>query len=1202
MDALGDGIYGIDPTGRCTFANRAALDVLGYASVQELLGRNMHDVIHHTRPDGSPYPKSDCPLLHALASGRPVRLDNEVLWRKDGTSFIAEYSSFPVVSEGAVSGSVVTFSDASLRENAQKRLAVQYTVSRALAGSVESDAAPAHILAAIGSGFGWDVGAFWLVESAPGDRHGAAALRFAGAWHAPEAAEAAGKFLSLSEGLRLERGAGLPGRAWAEDAFVHTADLLEEQNFPRHNAAAREGWRTGFAFPVKAGGETVGVVEFFGRHLMEVDDGLREAVAALGQQIGQFFERKRVERDLVVAKEVAERAEERLQLALRSGRIGAWSWDFEGEFVEADERTCEIFGFEGAGPVPAQAFFERMHSDDMPRVAAVVEAARRAQGEYDVEFRLVLAPPSEQVRWVVARGTVTKPAPGRDGLRMTGTTWDITARRQAEEALGESEARFRMLADSIPQLAWIADETGAINWYNQRWFDYTGTTLDEMQGWGWKKVHEPAHLDRVVAGFQRAIGAGEPWEDTFRLRARDGQYRWFLSRAVPIRDGNGRVVRWFGTNTDVTEQRAVEERMRRSEERFRTVLDASASIVWNTVAGQFEWPQPRWTAFTGQSFEQLRNWGWLDAVHPEDRARIADVWSQAVQARTRYEVDHRLRRADGAWRYMEARAVPILDEDGSVREWIGTHTDLTDRTLAEQQLAAAKEAAEEANRAKSQFIANMSHELRTPLSAIIGYSEMLQEEIGDSGDAEGFSNDVGKIEANARHLLGLINDVLDLSKVESGKMEVYTEDFDAGAMMHDVEATVQALMKKKGNTLETHMPPDGLGAMHSDVTKIRQMLLNLLSNAAKFTEGSSVTLSAERSSGPDGREWVTFRVADTGIGMTNEQLGKLFQRFQQADASTTRKFGGTGLGLAITKAFSTMLGGDVEVESTPGQGSIFTIRLPAVFKEHGGAATDGEAAPASDAAAAGGAVVANCVLVVDDDPAQRDLLTRFLEREGFTVRTAPDGRAGLEMARALRPRAILLDVMMPRVDGWSVLSALKADPELAGIPVVMETSVGARGLAYSLGAADYLAKPIEWDQLKQVMDRFRPQDPSGSVLVVEDDPDTRERLRTMLAGSGWRVATAGNGREALDMLALGTPSLVLLDLMMPEVDGFAFLKALRAHPKGGDVPVVVLTAKDVTKEDRLRLQGADRVLSKGDISLQGVVDQLRALMPVPPGA
>ncbi len=698
--------------------------------------------------------------------------------------------------------------------------------------------------------------------------------------------------------------------------------------------------------------------------------------------------------------------------------------------------------------------------------------------------------------------------------------------------------------------------------------------------------------------------------------------------AVGAADGAGMVV------TDVTTRKRVERRLRESEERFRTMTEATASIVWTTdAAGEFAEPQPEWSAFTGWDWEALRGWGWLATIHPDDRTATAEGWSASLASHARFDTENRILRADGEWRDMLVRAIPVLEEDGTVREWVGTHTDITERKRGEAELAAARTAAETANRAKSQFIANMSHELRTPLSAVIGYSEMLEEEVEDLGQVQ-LLGDLKKINSNARHLLSLINDVLDLSKIEANRMTSFAEEFDVATLVHDVASTVDSLIRQKGNALALDLggaddgEAVGLGSMRTDAVKLRQCLLNLLGNAAKFTEGGTITLTVRRepppeveaphgvaggspspeaqgpeAQGPEAQDpgaperagegdWMMLRVADTGIGMTPEQLARLFERFTQADSSTTRRFGGTGLGLAITRAFCRLLGGDVTVESAAGRGTSFTMRLPVAMPEH--------VQPDDDEAAAAPAPQPDrdLVLVIDDDPAQRDLLTRFLQRQGFAVQTAPDGRAGLELARVLRPRVILLDVMMPEMDGWSVLRALKADPALEAIPVVLSTFVHEPARGEALGAADLVPKPVEWDHLRSVMDRFR--ETEGAVLVVDDDADARTRLRTLLSRNGWTVAEAANGQEALDHVRRARPRLVLLDLTMPVMDGFTFLHDLRALDGCADIPVVVLSARDLTRADRDRLQSAERVLSKGATSLAELAGELRTIAP--PGA
>jgi signal transduction histidine kinase/DNA-binding response OmpR family regulator len=582
----------------------------------------------------------------------------------------------------------------------------------------------------------------------------------------------------------------------------------------------------------------------------------------------------------------------------------------------------------------------------------------------------------------------------------------------------------------------------------------------------------------------------------------------------------------------------------------------------NRRRGVYGVPDEQWDEYVDQRLDEVRH-----------ATALATEW----------------RLADG--RVFEYRRVPLPDGGRML-----TYYDLTHLKRTEEALQAAKEQAEQASRAKSEFLANMSHELRTPMNAIIGFTRLIMRRCKDLLPERQYGN-LEKILASANHLLGLINDILDLSKIEAGRMELRPVEFVLEPLVDQCLRTVEPMVRSGRVQLIKEIEP-GLPPLFSDQDKLRQILFNLLSNAAKFTEAGTITLTARRSG-----DALAVAVADTGIGIPADQLELVFEEFRQVDSSSTRQYGGTGLGLSISRRLAQLLGGDITLASTPGVGSTFTLTvplraaaaLPAAPPEPRGGAAPEAAEPALREARAGGA---RLVLAIDDDPDVVLLLKENLADAGYRVIGAATGAEGLRLARELKPSAITLDIVMPGADGWQVLHALKADPATRDIPVLLLTVVDQKDLGYRLGAADYLLKPFERDDLLAALQRVAPN--CRHLLVVDDDPQVADLVRQSLEDEPYQIDVAGDGQAALEAIAERRPDAILLDLLMPRMDGFEFIAALQKDPERRAIPVIVLTAKTLTRQERRALnEHALAVIQKGALDRDALMAELKQVLREP---
>ena len=784
---------------------------------------------------------------------------------------------------------------------------------------------------------------------------------------------------------------------------------------------------------------------------------------------------------------------------------------------------------------------------------------------------------------------------------------DITEHKRTENELRESEEKLRLIYenafDGISIYEELPEEDQRVLLdCNERYCKMAGRSKEELLAIQDTRSIQSSIENAPKEADQESVIAEQAFSGAFSWVRPDGKENIIEYNAAPTRVGD----RYFtiGLDRDVTERRRAEIALRASEEKLRLIFENAFDgiSIYEEMPGENRRSlvdcNERYCQMAGRSKEELLSIHDTRAIQM-DLGNITERFGwEPIKAGREFSGVFSWIRPDGKENIIEYNAAPTLV--GDHRYTIGLDRDVTERRRAQEELRQAKEMAEAATQAKSAFLANMSHELRTPLNAIIGFTRIVRRKSGDVLPSKQIEN-LEKVLVSADNLLNLINTVLDIAKIEAGRMDVLAANFRVGPLIDLCANTVQPILRP-GVFLEKEVD-ENLSTVYSDQDKIRQIILNLLSNAAKFTHEGKITLSARLNDG-----YLRISVTDTGIGISDEALSHIFKEFQQADTSTTRQYGGTGLGLSISRNLAHLLGGEITVESELGKGSTFTLVVPAQFRSKSIQPADEISYSSKDDKAVkisepdhqeGMSPVKKRLLVIDDDPDAVYLLQESLNQQEYLITGARNGQDGLRLAREQQPEAILLDVVMPGVDGWQVLHTLKEDSATRSIPVILLTIVDKKALGFRLGAAAYLLKPLDPVAVRETLHRVIVPDNRRQkrVLVVDDDPNVADMLRQFLPDAEFQLDAAFDGISGLEAIAACRPDVLLLDIVMPRLDGFGVIERLRANPDTSDLPIIIISAKDLTPPEAAQLRETVRVvLKKQGFQGEKLVDEIAKVL------
>lgn len=767
--------------------------------------------------------------------------------------------------------------------------------------------------------------------------------------------------------------------------------------------------------------------------------------------------RLRLEQEIRERKRVGQKlreSEQKYRTAVEMNPQIHWTANADGTIVDISERWMKTTGLSEQEAL-GEGWTTVQHADDLPELVVAWTHSVETGIPYEMEHRVHHV--GGEYRWMRSRAFPRRDASGQI-LGWHGTTEDIHERKLAELALDQSHRQFRDLADAIPQIAFIADGRGMLVYVNRRWTEYTGLRMcgGHLVTELWSVVH-PDDLASLRESWGHCEKTGQAYEQQCRLRrAEDADFRWFLCRAVPVRDESGRVVRWFGTSTDIEDQKRSEQAIRDSERIYRAIGESMLYGVWVCDAeGRNIYSSDSFLRLVGMTQEQCSEFGWGQALHPDEAEHTIAAWKECVRTQGTWDTEHSFKGVDGQYHPILGRGVPVRDESGRVTRWAGINLDIRRLKDAEHELR-------EADRRKDEFLAMLAHELRNPL-APIRYAVSLMGMSEDDRDSLRWARDV--IDRQVRHLSTLVDDLLDVSRITQGKITLSKAPVAIDTFIQSAVESSRPLIESRHQSLDITIPGEPI-LVDGDSTRLSQVVMNLLNNAAKYTpEGGHLSLVVV----PE-NDQVAIHVKDDGEGIPSEMLGKIFDLFTQVSRSIDRSQGGLGIGLTLVRRLLEMHSGTIEARSEGlGRGSEFIVRLPLISKagSHEDIQDAGEHAPRRIRRP-------RRVLVVDDSLDAVDTLTRLLTRLGHEIASAHDGPSALETARAFRPEVVLLDIGLPGMDGYEVARALRDEPALDGISLVAMTGYGTssdRSRGHDVGFDAHLVKPVELEALAAILDR-----------------------------------------------------------------------------------------------------------------------------------